>query len=507
VEQFEVIRRDSRDREMSVRALAKRHGVHRRTVRQALADATPPTRKVPKRSAPATGQYVDLVRRWLIEDLSAPRKQRHTARRIWQRLVEEEDARIGESTVRNLVARLRTEIGAKRCQVMVPQIHLPASEAEVDFGEFTASIAGQVMKLYMFCLRLSHSGKAFHFGSANQTQESFLDGHVRAFEAFGGVPTGMIRYDNLKPAVIRIALGRERFEHPRFVAMRSHYGYDSFFCAPGVNGAHEKGGVEGELGRFRRRYLTPMPHVGSLEALNAALAAADARDDARRIGGRPETVGEAASREKPLLRPLPAERFDVALRLSCRVDAKARICVRQSYYSVPARYAGRRLEVRLGATMITVYDGAMIIAEHPRSLHKYSEDLILDHYLEVLCRKPGALAGSTALAAARTSGKFTDDHQRFWETARRRLGDGPGTRALIGVLLLHRTLPADTVIAGMNAALQVNSCDPDLVAVEARRASHPEPVPPLIMPAGPILGDRPLPSLAGYDQLLAGASA
>ena len=295
MEQFEGIRRDSRDRGMSIRALAERHGVHRRTVRQALADATPPARKVPERSAPATGPYVDLVRRWLMEDLSAPRKQRHTARRIWQRLVEEEDARIGESTVRNLVARLRIEIGADRCQVMVPQTHPPAAEAEVDFGEFTASIAGQVMKLYMFCMRLSHSGKAFHFGYANQTQESFLDGHVRAFEAFGGVPTGMIRYDNLKPAVIRIALGRERFEHPRFVAMRSHYGYDSFFCVPGVEGAHEKGGVEGEIGRFRRRHLTPIPHVGSLEALNAALAAADARDDAppyhrprrnRRRGGR-----------------------------------------------------------------------------------------------------------------------------------------------------------------------------------------------------------------------------
>jgi transposase len=231
VEQFEGIRRDSRDRGMSVRALAKRHGVHRRTVRQALADATPPARKVPERLAPAAGPYVDLVRRWLMEDQAAPRKQRHTARRIWQRLIEEEDAQIGESTVRNLVARLRVEIGADRCQVMVPQTHPPAAEAEVDFGEFAASIAGQVMKLYMFCLRLSHSGKAFHFGYANQTQESFLDGHVRAFEAFGGVPK-MIRYDNLKPAVIRIALGRERFEHPRFVAMRSHYGYDSFSASP-----------------------------------------------------------------------------------------------------------------------------------------------------------------------------------------------------------------------------------------------------------------------------------
>jgi transposase len=506
VEQFEGIRRNSRDQGMSIRALAKRHGVHRRTVRQALADATPPARRVPQRVAPATGPYVDLVRRWLIEDMSAPRKQRHTARRIWQRLTEEEGAQVGESTVRNLVARQRIEIAADRCQVMVPQTHPPAAEAEVDFGEFAASIAGQVIKLYMFCLRLSHSGKAFHFAYANQTQESFLDGHVRAFEAFGGVPTGMIRYDNLKPAVVRIALGRERFEHPRFVAMRSHYGFDSFFCAPGIEGAHEKGGVEGEIGRFRRRHLTPMPHVGSLQALNTALAAADARDDARRIGGRAETVGQSAAQELPLLRPLPAERFDVALRLSCRVDAKARICVRQSYYSVPTRYAGRRLEVRLGATMITVYDGATIIAQHARSLHKYSEDLILDHYLEVLSRKPGAFAGSTPLAAARASGAFSVDHQRFWQNARSRLGDGPGTRALIGVLLLHRILPADAIIAGMNAALKVDSCNPDLVAVEARRAVHPGPLPPLAVPPVQAVADRPAPSLTGYDQLLAGAS-
>src|SRR4029453_5270594 len=387
VEQFEGIRRDSRDQGMSIRALARRHGVHRRTVRQALADARPPARKVPHRQAPVAGQHVDLVRRWLMEDREMPRKQRHTARRIWQRLVEEQGAQVGESTIRNLVARLRVEIGADRCQVMVPQTHPPAEEAEVDFGEFTACIAGQVMKLYMFCMRLSHSGKAFHFGYANQTQESFLDGHVRAFQAFGGVPTGMGRSDNLKPAVIRIALGRDRFEHPRFVAMRSHYGYDSFFCLPGIDGAHEKGGVEGEIGRFRRRHLIPIPHVGSLEALNLALAAADARDDAPGVGGGAKTVGGGAPGKQGLLRPLPAEPFDVALVLSCRVDAKARICVRQSYYSVPARYAGRRLEVRLGATTITVYDGARRIAEHARSLRKYSEDLVLDHYLEVLSRK------------------------------------------------------------------------------------------------------------------------
>jgi transposase len=277
VEQFERIRRDRRDEGLSIRELARRHRVHRRTVRQALADAVPPARKTPVRTAPVLGPYEDTVRDWLIKDRDAPRKQRHTARRVWQRLVEEKGVTVAESSVRALVGKIRAEIGTPK-QVSVPQTHPAAREAEVDFGEFYAVIAGVLERLWMFVLRLSYSGKAVHIAYANQTSESFLDGHVRAFEILGGVPTRMIRYDNLKPAVIRVLLGRERWENPRFVALRSHYGYDSFFCLPGKDGAHEKGGVEGEIGRFRRGHLTPVPHVESLTALNEVLAAADVRD-------------------------------------------------------------------------------------------------------------------------------------------------------------------------------------------------------------------------------------
>ena len=393
-----------------------------------------------------------------------------------------------------------------RRQVAVPQTHPPGVEAEVDFGEFKAVIAGIVVTLWMFVLRLSHSGKAVHIAYANQAQESFLDGHVRAFTTLGGVPTGMIRYDNLRPAVIRVLLGRDRWENERFVGLRSHYGYDSFYCLPGIGGAHEKGGVEGEIGRFRRRHLTPVPRADSLAALNQLLSDADAADDARRIAARVETVGAAAARERPSLRPLPGEVFDVAQTLSCRVDAKARVCVRQSYYSVPARLAGRRVQARLGATTVVVQVAGRVVAEHPRSLHKGSEDLVLDHYLEVLGRKPGALAGATALAAARADGGFTAGHQLFSGAARRALGDGPGTRALVGVLLLHRTLPAAAVLTGMTAALAVGRHDPDLVAVEARRhldtTGSPVAITAALPPAAPTGQDRPPPTLHGYDDLI-----
>ena len=512
MEQFEGIRRDARDGGLSVRALADKHKVHRRTVRLALADATPPPRKAPVRLAPVLGPHVATVRGWLIADKAVHRKQRHTARRVWQRLVEEEGVAVAESSVRALVGQLRREIFDQSLAVAVPQTHLPAEEAEVDFGEFGAVIAGVAVKLWMFVLRLSHSGKAVHVAYANQAQESFLDGHVQAFGRLGGVPTGQIRYDNLKPAVIRVMLGRDRLENVRFIALRSHYGFDSFYCHPGIEGAHEKGGVEGEVGRFRRRHLVPVPKFASLADMNAFMATADDADDGRRITGRLETVGAAAARELPSLRALPIDVFDPGVMLSCRVDAKARVCVRQSYYSVPARFAGRRLQVHLGARTLDALADGTVVATHTRSLHKYTQELQLDHYLEVLTRKPGALAGATALAHARASGAFTPTHQRFWVGARKALGDAAGTRALVGVLLLHRTLPAAQVIAAMGVALELGTFDADVVAVHARQVALAQaPPPPLVVvPAIAPPGaheHRPAPTLTAYDELLTGVSA
>ena len=462
MELFEHIRRDKREGGASIRGLARRHRVHRRTVRQALRSALPPPRKPASASAPRLGAHRATIREWLVADLSAPRKQRHTARRIWQRLVDERGATVAESTVRAYVGRVRRELESGRAVVTIPQLHPPGEEAEVDFGGVSVWLDGVLTELSMFVMRLSHSGRAVHVCFPGEGQEAFLEGHAVAFGRLGGVPR-RVRYDNLKAAVVRVLAGRERIESERFTALRSHFGFDAFFCEPGIAGAHEKGGVEGEVGRFRRRHLVPVPRVQSLAELNALLEAADRSDDARHIAGRLATVRQMAEAERPTLGPLPAEPFEAAVPLRAKADGKARISVRGSRYSVPASYAGRKVDVRLGGGTITALAGGTVIARHERSAHRGTELLVLDHYLEVLSRKPGALPGAVALEQARASGSFSAAHERFWKRTRRKLGDREGTRALIEVLLLHRSLPFVAVHAALDAVARVGSVDPALV--------------------------------------------
>lgn len=505
VETFEQIRRDRAREGLSIHELADRHRVHRRTVRQALSSALPPPRKsYPTRARPAIEPWTEIIDSWLEDDKLAPRKQRHTARRVWQRLIAEHQAALSETTVSRYVGRRRLELGLVHVEVSVPQTHLPGAEAEVDFGEFWATIAGVSVKLWMFVMRLSCSGRAFHVAFATQAQEAFLEGHVLAFQHFGGVP-GRIRYDNLKPAVVRVCKGRDRDESERFIALRSHYQHDSFFCIPGVKDAHEKGGVEGEIGRFRRNHLVPVPKVASVAALNDAIRAGDLADDTRVITGHRATIAVEFAAELPTLLALPAEPFDPARQLSARVDSRSRVSVRQCFYSVPVRLVGRRVTVRLAATTVEVLDGPTLVAEHDRAVGRFVEVLMLDHYLEVLKIKPGAMPGATALVQARRSGAFTASHQRYWDVVRRSKGDAAGTRALVEMLLAQRSLPAAVMAAAMDRAVTSAVLDPAAVIIDARThaADHLAPV----VPIGALTRyDRLPPRLDPYDQLLTGSN-
>ena len=518
VELFEQIRRDSWREGLSVRALAKKYGVHRRLVREALTHAEPAPRKTPERRSPRLEPFKELIDGWLRADLDAPRKQRHTATRM---LDEHGAGDVSYAAVRDYVARRRPEIrieeGRGPAKVFIPQHHPPGLEAEVDFGELWVRLAGVLVRCYLFAFRMSYSGRAVHLVSPTCGQEAFLEGHVHAFTVLGGVPAGQIRYDNLTPAVTKVLRkGRARIENPRWTAFRSHYRFEAFYCEPGIEGAHEKGGVEGQVGYFRRNHLVPVPEVDSLAELNARIAVAEQAEDARRIGARIRTIGQDFAAEAPRLLPLPDEAFETGLLLSPRVDRYSQVTVRMNRYSVPVRLIGRQVRVVLRSSELVIYDGRHEVARHERVTARGAETLVLDHYLEALMRKPGALAGSVPLDQARASGAFTGAHEALWSAARRADGEPAATRVLVEVLLLHRHMDAADVTTGIEAALSVGAHTADVIAVEARRAADARPVPgegePPDVPEVTSLtlrrlaalpaDTRPLPSVSAYDQLL-----
>lgn len=489
MEQFAAIRRDHRVEGLSIRALADKHRVHRRTVRQALESAVPP-RKTVQRVAPRLEPFKAAIDEMLRSDLDAPKKQRHTARRVLARLVDEHGAAdLSYSTVRDHLRRRRPQIAAEAGRALeagcVPQTYRSGAEAEVDFHDLWVVLAGVKTKTALFTMRLSFSGRSAHRAFATQGQEAFLEGHVYGFGRLGGVPVDKIRYDNLNSAVKQVLFGRSRQENERWIAFRSHYGFEAWYCQPGHEGSHEKGGVEGEGGRFRRNHCVPMPVVDSIDELNRVLAAADDADDKRRIANRANSVGQDWDVEKLSLQPVADEPFDTTLTLTPRVDRYAQIMVRCNQYSVPARFIGHRLRVKLSASHVTVYDRTTVVARHPRAVGKGTKVLDLDHYLEILARKPGALPGATALAQARAAKVFTVEHDAWWAAARKTHGDAAGTRALVEVLLLHRRLDRVDVLAGISAALSVGSANADVVALGVA-----------------IVDERPLPSVAQYDTLL-----
>ena len=468
VELFEIIRKEHYLHGKSVRELSRDHQIHRRTVRQALENAMPPSRKPPERDPPVlTLGLRAVVDRWLKEDRKVHRKQRHTGRRVFQRLTREEGYGGAESTVRRYVGRRRRELGVTG-EAYCPQHRLAGDEAEMDWYEADVDFPWGRERVQFFEMRACFSGREFHRAYPRQTQQALMEGHVKSFEHFGGV-FKTVRYDNLSTAVRKVLRGRRRLETDRFVALRSHYLYGAEFCRPGKVGAPEKGGVEGGVGRFRRGHLVPVPKMQDYDELNAYLLACCAEDDARLMMGRTRTVEQMWLDEAAALRPLPTEHFDSSEGTTVRVDSKGRVSVRTNRYSVPISLAGRKVEARVQANRVDIFHGGRRVAGHPRLHGRHEERLKLDHYLELLQRKPGALKRSTALHQAREAGQWPQSYDRLWTELQRRYGQSDGTRHLLDVLMLHRQYRVGDVHAAVELSLEYGCCDGGAVAVVLRQ--------------------------------------
>jgi len=485
VELFEGIRRDYFLHSKGINAIARDRRIHKRTVRAALENALPAPRKRPVRvSSVLTPTFRAIIKGWLEDDRVAPRKQRHTARRIFDRLVREHGFPGAESTVRQCVREMRRGLALVH-EAFVPRDHAPGDEAEVDFYEAMVDLPAGRTKAYIFEMRACFSGRSFHVAFPALTQQALLEAHVDAFAHFGGV-FKVIRYDNLKPAVNKVLQGRRREETERFVAMRSHYLFESEYCLPGIDGAHEKGGVEAEGGRFRRTHLVPVPASSDFEAFNRYLLDCCRHDDHRRVTGRQTRVADDWATEIPHLLPLPAKPYDAARPTVVRVDSMARVCVATNRYSVPVRLVGKRVEVRLGATSLEILSDGKPVAVHERLHLKHAERLVLDHYLDLLRQKPGALRRSRPLRQARDRKEWPEEYDQLWAALKHNYGDQDGSRQMIDVLLLHREACHEIVQTAVGLAIAYGTCDAGAVSALVRQLQ---------------ISDRKAPPLTGVEHL------
>jgi transposase len=473
--------------------------VHRRQVRQALADAQPPARKQPERRRPVLAGLMPFIESVLSSDRQAPRKQRHTAHRIWQRIrAERPEQLVAESTIRKYVRERKRELGWSTRTTCVPQSYAPGQEGQVDWYEAWAELNGAPVKLQVFALRSMVSGAAFHRAYQRATQQAFLEAHEQAFHYFGGV-FRLLRYDNLTSAVKKVLRGHQREETTRFIAFRSHWRFQSDFCTPAE--PHEKGGIEGEAGYFRRNHWVPLPQARDLDELNAQLLAACRDDERRQIAGRPQTVGAALIDERAQLLPLAEQDLELAELSFPRVDGLGCVRVRTNLYSAPAP-PGKTVEVRLYPSHIEVRDEGRCIARHERCYERHQQVLDLEHYLDVLERKPGALSGSKPLAVWRQRGLWPASYDQLLAQLIDRHGQQSGTRQMVQVLSLINPHGHARVRAAVDEAVTLGCADAAAIRhlVEAVDLTH----------ARDGLGElgalsrfeRPAPVMTDYDGLL-----
>jgi transposase len=399
---------------------------------------------------PKLGPWLGVIDAILTDDKQRPVKQRHTAKRIFDRLKEEHGFTGGYTIVKDYV---RGEQVRSR-EMFVPLRHAPG-EAQADFGEALVVISGVERKAHYLAMDLPHSDDCFVIAFPAETTEAFLEGHVRAFAYFGGVPTRIL-YDNTKIAVAKILGGDQRQRTRSFSELQSYYLFADRFGRPARG--NDKGKVEGLVGYARRNFMVPIPRFNSWEELNAHLEQECRKRRERRLRGHTETIGERFERDRVVLLPLPAAPYEACEKISARVSSLALVRYRGNDYSVPTEYGHRQVWVKGYVHEVVIACGSEVIARHQRSYER--ETVVFDplHYLALLEQKTRALDQAAPLAGWQLPESFAQ-LRRLLEARLKK----HGSREYVQVLRLLETFATDEVTHAIEDALRLGTISFDAV--------------------------------------------
>lgn len=451
VELYAAVRRAVHIEGISQREAARRFGLSRVTITKMLEFAVPPgyRRQQPVRR-PKLEPYLGIIDQILHQDTHQPRKQHHTAKRIFERLRQEHGYRGGYTIIKSYVREQRL----LRQEMFVPLAH-PPGDAQVDFGEAEIILAGVQQTAHFFVLDLPHSDAAFVMAFPGENAEAFCEGHNHAFAALGGVPRHIV-YDNSKLAVARILGDGTRVRTRVFTELQSHYLFEERFARVGKG--NDKGKVEGLVGYARRNFFVPLPRVNSYAQLNSHLLEQCQQRQQRRLRGHEETIGQRLERDRQALLPLPAVPYAACEQVTTRVTSLALVRYRGNDYSVPVCYGHRTVLVRGYVHEVVIGCGSAVIARHARSYEK--ADTIYDplHYLALLERKVNALDQAAPLQDWALPPEFSV-LRRLLEARQGK----PGKREYIQILRLLECFPLDLVQQAALEALRLQAISFDAV--------------------------------------------
>ena len=436
---------------VSKRQIRREYGIAAETLEKILANPEPPGYQMAqKRPKPVLGPFLGVIEQILEDDRSAPPKQRHTARRIYERLRDEHGYAGCSSQVRAAVARIRRHTK----EAYVPLSHRPG-HAQFDFGNAVVLIGGQETDAHLAVMTLPYSDAYFVVAYPAECTETFQAGNIAGFEFFGGVPR-RISYDNTSIAVSKVD-GRERVLTAEFLRLESHFLFEHHFC--NVRRGNEKGHVETHVGYSRRNLLVPVPSFASFAELNEYLAAACYADLFRRVRGKPGTKVELLEIDRAALLGLPGEDFEPRRIEQTAANSLSLVRFHRNDYSVPTGYAHHDVTAIGGIEEVRLLVGTDVVATHARCWDKEQVSFDFRHYLALLERKPGALDHARPLEGLHLPGCFAVLRRRLEAD----LGHG-GTREFIKVLRLMEKATLGQLTGAVEQALAIGATGSDAVA-------------------------------------------